>query len=405
VNTNNTSCLRSASESTTAGAGPQQNATGRAWLLTFAILLLSAVPVLASSENADHGAGIRVQGPGVQPQLFFACCDQGLSALQSLFADSSLLSALNDLHAGLSVAVPDFSPERAKVVRQLNDAGVPVIAWLQLEGEKGPYFDADDAPLAADAFAGFEKWTARYGLRWAAVGLDIEPNFRELAKLKGHEWRLAHLLLSRYFQLDNVYRARAAYAALIRQIQLRGYPVQTYQLPLIVVERRTHSTLIERLLRIVDVRGNKEVVMLYSSFAPTNLGAGIIWAFGRNVQAIAIGSTEGDPKASIAARPLDWAEFSRELIVASHFSHTVGVYNLEGCVRQGFLARLRTMDWSQSVLVPVESIKNAEMRERGALVVLWITSLLPWVAAILLLAIAYAAWRWRRKREVEGGAG
>lgn len=361
-------------------------------VLIVAIFLLSAAPGFASFESGD-GVGIRVQGPGVSPQLFFACCDKGISALQSLFADPSLISDLNDLHAGLAVAVPDFSPERAKVVRRLNDAGIPVIAWLQLAGEQGPYFNADDAPAAAAAFAAFQKWTTRYGLRWKAIGLDIEPNFTELATLMGHKWRLVHVLLARYFDRDSVYRAREAYAALIRQIQLRGYAVQTYQLPLIAAERRTHSTLIERLLRIVDVRGNEEVLMLYSSFAPPSLGAGILLAFGPDAQAIAIGSTEVDPRAGTAARSLDWTEFSRELIVASRFSHTVGVYNLEGCVQQRFLARLRTIDWSQSVLIPAESIQRAEMRARVLRAALWIGSLLPWIAVIVLLAVAGLAWR------------
>jgi hypothetical protein len=368
-----------------------------ATLLTVVFLLHPAFPIFASSGKAEDSSGIRVRGPGVAPQIFFACCDQGIFAFQSLFADPSLFSDLHDLRAGLAVAVPDFSAERANLVHRLNAAGIPTVAGLQLPGEQGPYFNIDSAPLAADFFAGFEKWTARYGLRWVAVSLDIEPNFTQLAQLRGHQWRLACLLLSRYFQPGSVYRARAAFAALIRQIQLRGYPVLTCQLPLIAVERRTHSTLIERLLRIVDVRGDEEVLMLYSSFAPPNLGAGILWAFGPGAQAIAIGSTEGDPRAGPAAGQLDWAEFSRELIVASHFTHTVGVYNLEGCVRQGFIARLRTMDWSQSVFISAESIQKSETRGRILGVAVWIASLLPWVAAILLLVIAYVAWH-RRMR-------
>jgi hypothetical protein len=37
------------------------------------------------------------------------------------------------------------------------------------------------------------------------------------------------------------------------------------------------------------------------------------------------------------------------MMVANHFSHVIGVYNLEGCVPQGFLARLKIVNWNVSV--------------------------------------------------------
>ena len=57
--------------------------------------------------------------------------------------------------------------------------------------------------------------------------------------------------------------------------------------------------------------------------------------------------------------PLNWEEFSRDLRVANHFSHTIGVYNLQGCVRQGFLSRLKTVNWNESVTLPAESVRQA----------------------------------------------
>jgi len=188
-------------------------------------------------------------------------------------------------------------------------------------------------------------------------------------------------------------RARAAYAELIRQLQQRGFEVQTDQLPLIVAERMEHSTVLERLLGIVDVRGNLEALMLYTSYAPKDVGAGIIAALGPGTQAIAVGSTEG-PR-GIA---LDWNEFSRDVLVAAHFTRTVGVYNLEGCVQQGFLPRLEAMDWKQTVVIPAGELEKARRREALACALVWLGTWLPAIMAVFALAGLLWWGRGRRAR-------
>jgi hypothetical protein len=359
-------------------------------------MLCAAAPALPAAHETD--SGIKVQGPGVQPQLFFACCDQGIAAMPYLLADPATISDLKQLKATLAFAVPDLGLERAQIVRELNAAGIPLVAWIELSNEQGTYLNADDAPQATVAFANFEKWSAQYGLQWQGVGLDIEPNFSQLMSLKEHKWRLARLLAARYFDWARVYRAREAYGLLIRRLRLRGYLVQTYQMPLIAAERRAHTTLLQRLLGIVDVRGDEEALMLYSSFKPS-LGAGMVWAFGPEAQAVAIGSTQADPSAGANGTPLDWEQFSRDLIVASHFSHVVGVYNLEGCVKQGFLSPLKTMNWSRSVLIPAGTIRQANKMRGVISTLLWIGTLLPLIVAVLLLLLTGLVWRWRKRRK------
>jgi hypothetical protein len=343
-------------------------------------------PVLAFTSSA----GIRVQGPGVPPHLGFACCEHGIEQMQSLFDDQYVINDLRELHAEVAIPTLDFSAERAAVVRRLNQTGIPVIAWMMLSKEEGFYLNADNAPEAAARVAAFEKWSSDNGLKWAGVGLDIEPNFAELAALKTHRWRLITILLRRSLNSDRIAGARQEYSELIGQLQKRGYPVQTYQMPYIPAERSVHSTLLDRLLGTVDVRGNQEYLMLYTSFA-RQVGAGMIWSIGRSAQAIAIGSTDGDSAAGSGAGPLNWDEFSRDLIVASHFSHQIGVYDLEGCVGQGFLSRLKTFDWSQSVTIPADALQKADHLHRALQLVLWIGDHLLYLAAILLLAVAWMA--------------
>ena len=341
-----------------------------------------------------------MQGPGVAPQLMFACCDHGMSQMQSLLTDANVIGNLKSLHAGLVVAVVDFTPERAELVRRLNWEGIPVIAGLGMPPEQGFYFNAENAPEAAARFAAFDAWSREQGLRWDAVGLDIEPNFAELESLNGHRWRFFTTFLSRAIDVRRMYRAQRVYSALIANIRSRGYFVQTYQLPYLPVERKAHSSLLDRMLGTVNVRGDQEVLMLYTSYAGS-VGAAIIWKLGPDAQSIAICCTGGDPAADPAV--LDWSRFSRDLIVAAHFSHLIGVYNLEGCVRQGFLPRLKSMDWSQSVTIPAAAVRAADHRLSMLRLVLSISSRLLYFVFVLLLAIALTGWR-RRTRKIKRSA-
>ncbi|MGC1975876.1 MAG: hypothetical protein WA671_04085 [Candidatus Sulfotelmatobacter sp.] len=351
--------------------------------------------VAASALASTPSAGTLVQGPGVAPQLMFACCDHGMSQMQSPLTNANVIANLKSLHAGLGVAIVDFTPERAELVRRLNWEGIPVIAGLGMPPEQGFYFNAENAPAAAARFAAFDAWSREQGLRWDAVGLDIEPNFAELASLNGHWWRLFTTFLWRAVDVQRLYRAQRAYSALIANIRSRGYFVQTYQLPYLPVERKAHSSLLDRMLGTVNVRGDQEVLMLYTSYAGP-VGAAIIWKLGPDAQSIAICCTDGDPAANPAV--LDWSRFSRDLIVAGHFSHLIGVYNLEGCVRQGFLPRLKTMNWSQSVTIPSVAIRAANYRLRLLRLVLWISSHLLYFGFVLLLAIASIGCRKRIRK-------
>ena len=362
--------------------------------IMLAVALLALTCSLATAF-ADAEAGIRVEGPGVAPHLGFACCDQGVEPMQTLMSNPEVIADLRDLRAEVAVPIQDFSPERAAVVRRLNQEGIRVIAWIVLSQEEGIYLNADNAPEAAARVAEFEKWTDENGLKWEAVGLDIEPNFNEFASLKGHRWRLIMTLLERSLNGRRAARAKRDYAALIRGIQSRGYSVQTYQMPYLPAERSVHSTLLDRMLGTVDVRGNEEYLMLYSSNARA-VGAGMIWSLGQHAQGISIGVTDGSGTPGSGSGPLDWEEFSRDLIVASHFTNYIGVYNLEGCVRQGFLPRLKAMNWSESVVIPRAAVVRGERLGFILRAVLWIGSNLFY---LVLAGVLLVVWLWRVRRQ------
>lgn len=122
----------------------------------------------------------------------------------------------------------------------------------------------------------------------------------------------------------------------------------------------------------MDVRGNDEVLMLYTSF--NHALEAMIWQYGPDAQTIAVGSTAVSSDAADNTRfpPLNWEEFFRDLMVARHFSPTLGVYSLEGCVSQGYISRLKTMDWNRPVVIPAVSIRKAARFRKIGYGVLWI---------------------------------
>ena len=360
----------------------------------FALQLIAVMTLTAIRAISEPSSDLRVQAPAVRPQMFFACCDD-IAATRALFADGSVIASLRRLNAGVAIATDDLSAARAQIVRRLNDASIPVVASLVVPGEQGYYLNSGNAPQAAARFTEFEQWTARYQLHWSAVGLDIEPDIRLFGDLQHHRMRLTWLFLVRYFEFAKMHQAREAYDKLIRRIQSQGYVVETYQLPLIVAERKAHLTLLERLLGIVDVRGNQEVVMIYTSFNKA-IGSAMIWTLGPDAQSIAIGITNDGEYA------LNWNQFSRDLIVAAHFSSTVGVFNLEGSVQRNYLSRLETMNWDQSVSITSASLAKAHRLRMLVVILLWVGEFAPCLILILVLSLVWVALRIRLRRKRDG---
>ena len=362
---------------------------GQKYVLFLPLIVVATLP--AFRANGEAAADVRVEA-AARPQVFFACCED-IAATQALFADGSVIGSLRRLNAGVAIGTDDLSPARAEVVERLNAAGIPVVASFVVPGEQGYYLNAGNAPQAAAHFAAFQQWTAHYRLRWSAIGLDIEPDHRLFDELAHHRLRLISSFLLRYFEFAKMRRAREAYDNLIRRMQSEGYVVETYQLPLIVAERKAHVTLLERLLGIVDVRGNEEVVMIYTSFNKA-IGSAMIWTLGPHAERIAIGITNGGEYG------LNWNEFSRDLIVAAHFSNTVGVFNLEGSVQRDFLSRLEKLDWHQSISITPQSLRKAHRLSALVVMVLWLGELAPFLSLVFLVALGWAVLRIRLRLKV-----
>jgi hypothetical protein len=324
------------------------------------------------------------------PHLTFFC-ELGARELGELFDDPQVIEGLQVLQAGLSLAILDHSRQRAEVVRRLNEAGIPVTAWLLLSMDKGYYFNLRNYEQTQACYKGFQAWTAENGLVWAGVGLDVEPDFREMQQLAAQPWKLLPDLLRRSLSGRTLSKAQAAYADLAKAVRKEGYTLESYQYPLIADERKVRSTLLRRVTGVVDVPVDREVWMLYTSLFPQH-GVGYLWSYAPEAKAIGLGSTGGGINPGIGStRTLSWDEFSRDLRLAWYWSDHLYIFSLEGCVHQGFLEPLKSFTWDQPILFP-EAQAEAVSRLRSSLQsVLWLSKysraiLASGIAAFLLIS-------------------
>jgi hypothetical protein len=330
-----------------------------------------------------------------KPRLTFFC-ELPATDLKTLFADPQLFDDLKALDAGISLGILDLSQERAEVVRHLNQAGIPVNAWLLLPQDQGYWFNADNFRQARDCYLAFREWATAQDLKWLAVGLDIEPDFGDMLQFARSKWRLLPRLLRRVFDRRRLRRAQSAYRALIDQIRADGYLVESYQFPFILDERRAGSEMLQRLAGLVDLPVDREVLMLYSSLYRPN-GAGFLWSYGPHCAdrsagfrrpAIGLGSTGGGVSTGLEdQRPLEWAQLARDLRLAWYWCDELYIFSLEGCLRQGFLTYLKTFQWDQIFLPPLEPAARVDKWRKRLQLGLWAAA-----HPSLLLAAGLLVW-------------
>jgi hypothetical protein len=225
-----------------------------------------------------------------------------------------------------------------------------------------------------------------------------------LEELVFHPTQIIARLVRRSLDGRRLSRARTAYGELAKKIRSDGYLLESYQLPIIADERRVRSNLLRRLTGLVDLRSDREVWMLYSSFSRP-LGVGYLWSYASEAEAIAVGSTGGGVNVGIGdARPLTWDEFSRDLRLAWYWTDHLYIFSLEGCVRQGFLERLKDFDWDTPIFFP-EDQAEVVARRRGALQsTLWLSRYLGTILATAAASVwvVHLIRNWFRHRGAAG---
>lgn len=271
--------------------------------------------------------------------------EQDSPALAATFT-APVFTTLSLLRAGVAMGMRDLTDARADVVRRLNEAQVPVTAWVLLPREQGYFATHTNAPHIEAAVDRVRAWAATHRLTLKGIGLDFEPDIADLDALLERPTRTLGRWLFRRGRGPLVVEAQRRYQALVDRLRADGLEVETYQFPVIVDDRRAGSRFWQRTLGALSLEADREVVMLYTSLMGA-AGPGLLAHYASSCRAVAVGSTGGgiDPFPK-----LSWHELERDLVVAARHATHVYVFSLEGCVEQGVTDRLISIEWDRPVL-------------------------------------------------------
>ncbi len=328
-----------------------------------------------------------------KPDLTFFC-ELTPQPLWDLFADPVVIPTLQKMGAAVSLGLLDFSPERAEVVKLLNQSGIPVTGWMLLPKEQGYWLNLDNAPQAFARYTEFKVWSQQNGLEWQAVGLDIEPDINMLQRVAEDRTKILQIL-KKAFSDSQLKRSKQIYEILVKRMRQDGYLVESYQFPFIMDERKARSTLLQRTTGILDLPVDREVLMLYSSFT-RSLYPGLLWTYGKEAQAIGLGSTGGGVEMDglVDIKPLSWDELYRDVIIAAQCTQDLYIFSLEGCVQQGYLSNIAEIPWEEKNFQPIQGDQRIRAARSAARGLLWLGNR-PYL--ILLPLLAVLGWLFRKK--------
>jgi hypothetical protein len=283
-------------------------------------------------------------GNSGKPDISFACELNG-SDFAELFSDTSLVNELAAMKVTLVVGLMDFSPERTRVIQMLNEAGIPLVAWLLLPPEEGYWFNMYNGDKAFRRYSDFKEWTTRNGLIWKGIGIDLEPDINDARLALKHPWKIAWKAYLRLFDRKSLESGQKRYDELLSAMKADGFQVESYIIPIIFKEREKKTTSFQKLLGILDVRTEKEIPMLYTSVINN---PGIIPFYHRPDMPIGLGSTGGGVQIEgIEAPAISWENLERDLLIASELTGEIFIFCLETSVKRGFLPKIKNFDFTR----------------------------------------------------------
>ena len=328
-----------------------------------------------------------------RPRISFFCELQG-KEFNELFADSALINQLVKMQASLRIGLHDFSPERTQTIQKLNQAGIPIVAWLLLPEEDGYWFNMYNGAKAVKRYADFKAWTAQNQLKWAGIGIDLEPDMNDAKQAVSHPWKLAWKAYKRLYDNGSLKTGKSIYQELISQMKADGYLVESYIIPFIYEERTAKTTSFQKLLGIVDIKTEKEIPMLYTSQLDN---PGIIPTYHQDNMPIALGSTGGGVVIEgIQLKAINWDNLERDLLIASKLTDEIHIFCLEASVQNNFLSKIASIDYNQKAPdLHAEMAKQKKMNStvRFTLILLDYPFLLTVVILAIIAGICWGIFR------------
>ncbi len=280
------------------------------------------------------------------PQLSFFNEQEGKN-LKELFSDTTLIPYLKQINAEIRMGMLDLSPERAVVLKALNDADIPVVAWLLLSKENGYWFHSGNSEQAFERYYEIKKWAEDAGIKFSGIGLDLELDINDMELYQTNKIKLLGKIIGRLYRKKAFIEAKESYNKLIETIRKDGFSIESYYIPYIRYETEKGQSALQQASGFMDLRTDKDIPMLYTSFFGNPYGTLKVLAIDENLDYVALGSTGGGVDPSMPS--MTWDDLAYDLRLSKDAKET-HIFCLEAAVEKGFLPHLVDFDFS----VPVE---------------------------------------------------
>jgi hypothetical protein len=312
--------------------------------------------------------------------------------VRRFFEDARLIPTLQALRAEIRMGMIDLTPERAQVLRRLNEAGIPVVAWLLLPEEQGYWFHSGNGKQAIERYKDVEAWAEAEGIHFEGIGIDLELDINDAKLARSNPWALVRRLPARLYDKERITEGRRVYGELLRLIHQDGLPVESYFAPFIKDEARIGSTAIQQLTGVLDVPVEREIPMLYTSFMGNPYGMLKVYALDQHAPYVALGSTGGGVGDSSTFDTLTWEQLAHDIRMVAPVVKEIHIFSLEGCVQQRYLDKLVHFDYDQPVAAAPKEVDAVKSLQRNVLRVSRILSHPTLLFGSLILLVTLWGW-------------
>jgi hypothetical protein len=310
--------------------------------------------------------------------------------LSILFDDTSVIDALKKMNAQVSMGMVDLTFVRAQVIKKLNMAGIPVVAWLLLPEEEGYWFNASNGLMALKRYRDVKQWADFNGLDFKAIGIDLELDINDARLIQENPWNLFWMVPPRLYDNAEVEKGRREYAQLIETIQHDGYKVESYYASFIKDETSLGYTSIQQATKFLDIKTDKEIPMLYSSFMGNPDGLIKVYGSDIGLKAVAVGSTGGGVDTTLPT--LTYEQLAHDISMASKFADEVYIFSLEGCVKKGYLNKLVNEHFDSTIPYDQKQVESVKKLQQVVKLVSTVLSYPTLFFLTILLLIAGIIW-------------
>ena len=310
--------------------------------------------------------------------------------LVNMFDDTTIIASLKKMNAEIRMGMVDLSFDRVEVVKKLNQAGIPVVAWILLPENEGYWFNSSNGLQALKRYRDLQQWAAFNDLEFKAIGIDLELDINDAKLVRDNPLNLFWMIPPRLYSKAEYEKGQREYAQLIETMQQDGYMVESYYAPFIKDETAKGNTAIQQATKFLDIKTNKEIPMLYSSFLGNPDGYYKIYGSDIGLKAVGVGSTGGGVDTTLPT--LGYEQLVHDISVASMFADEVHVFSLEGCVQKGFLTRLSEQQFDSKIELDQVQIQSVQQIQKFVKFVSTILSYPTLLILSIILIITGIVW-------------